>query len=164
VDPQEIVADLSPIEQENQVLEYFKNNFTTNPKKLCKMARRIWNDQPEFIQRGLLQNILDDVNPAKMLKMFFKMMAEWKQIVPDLIADGAHGMIVDNKNVIYGIEVKANPKWLRENDRWDLGQEADIQDEVIKQWMADQGLKHFHGKIALFDEFGFSGMAREIFL
>lgn len=164
MDPMEITADLSPMEQENQVLEYFKKNFTTNPKKLCKMALRIWNDQPEFIQKGLLENILTAANPANMLREFFQMMIEWKQIVPGLIADGAHGMIVDDKNVIYGVEIKANPKWLREGDRWDLGQEADIQDEVMKQWMADRGLKHFHGKIALFDEFGFSGMAREIFL
>jgi hypothetical protein len=164
MDPIEIEAALSPIEQENQVLEYFKNNFTTNPKKLCKMAVRIWNDQPAFIQKGLLQNILDAADPVNMLRDFFHMMDEWKQIVPSLIADGAHGMIVDKKNVIFGVEIKANEKWLRSNDLWNPDQEADIQDEVMKQWMADQGLKHFHGKIVLFDNFGFSGMCREIFL
>jgi hypothetical protein len=157
-----VTAGLSYRQQEDAVLQYFADNWTTNPKKLKKMALKIWADQPDWIQRGLLQNIIEDDKPAQLLEMFFTIMAEWKDVVPKLIADGNHGMIIKGSNEIHGFDLKANPKWLTEDDLWNHEQEIEIQDTVIRQWMAQEGLTKFHGKIVLFDEFGFSGMLREI--
>jgi hypothetical protein len=156
-----VTGNLSPRQQEDAVLEFFKANFTTNPKKVKRMALKMWGSQPAFIQKGMLENILAAHDPVKMLLEFFSLMDEWKSVIPDLLAAGYHGLIL-NGATIHGFNLKTQVNWLKEEDRWCLEQEADIQNQVIKTWMEERGLKRFHGKILMFDEFGFSGVAREV--
>lgn len=151
----------APLDQENQVLRYFKDNWTTNPKKLVKMAKRIEPAIPDFIRRSIIHNICVARNPAKWLEEAFREMNDLPILMQELMDDGNHGMIMDDSK-IYGIEIKANPKWLRENDKWNPDDEDEIINSVVEGWMEDRKIKAFIGKVLLFREFGFSGIPRKV--
>lgn len=152
---------LPPLEQENQVLQYFLDNWTTNPKKLVKMARRIQPGIPDFIQRSIIYNVVTARYPVKFLEEAFKEMHDFPILMKQLMDDGNHGMIMDD-NLIYGIEIKANQRWLKENDKWNPEDEIDIIDDVVERWMEKEKRKAFTGRILLFREFGFSGIPRKV--
>jgi len=152
---------LPPLEQENQVLRYFQDNWTTNPKKLVKMAKKIAPGIPDFIQRSIIHNVCTARYPVKFLEEAFREMNDLPIIFEQLIAEGNHGMIMDGSK-LYGIEIKANPKWLRENDKWNPDDEDEIMNTVVENWMEEQKIKAFIGKILLFREFGFSGIPRKV--
>lgn len=151
----------TPLDQENQVLRYFKDNWTTNPKKLVKMAKRIAPGIPDFIQRSIIHNVCVARYPAKWLEEAFREMHDLPIIFGQLMDDGNHGVIMDGSK-LYGIEIKANPKWLRENDKWSADDEDEIMNTVVENWMEEQKIKAFIGKILLFREFGFSGIPRKV--
>lgn len=152
---------LPALEQENQVLRYFQDNWTTNPKKLVKMAKRIAPGIPDFIQRSIIYNVCTAKFPVKFLEEAFREMHDLPIIMKQLMDDGNHGMIMDGSK-LYGIEIKANPKWLRENDKWNPDDEDEIMNTVIENWMEEQKIKAFIGKILLFRDFGFSGIPRKV--
>lgn len=151
----------TPLDQENQVLRYFQDNWTTNPKKLVKMAKRIAPAIPEFIQRSIIYNVCTARFPVKWLEEAFREMNDLPILMQQLREDGNHGMIMDD-NKIYGIEIKANPKWLRENDKWNPDDEDEIINSVVENWMEEQKIKAFIGKVLLFVECGFSGIPRKV--
>lgn len=152
---------LPPLEQENQVLRYFQDNWTANPKKLVKMAKKIAPGIPDFIQRSIIHNVCVARYPAKWLQEAFREMNDLPILMQQLRDEGNHGMIMDD-NKIYGIEIKANPKWLRENDKWNPDDEDEIINSVVEGWMEEQKIKAFIGKVLLFHEFGFSGIPRKV--
>lgn len=159
-DKKEVEENLSPFEQERRALLFFKENFSTNPKKLKKLARSVLDDYPPFIQNGLLFNILVSKKPAAYLLTCFDHLDQFPDIIKGLIAEGNHGMVI-YKRQIYGLEIKTIKNWLREGDKWDYNQELDIQDSLINAWMDAHGFVNVtDAKIVLFDDFGFSGMPR----
>jgi hypothetical protein len=152
---------LPPLEQENQVLRYFQANWTTNPKKLVKLAKKITPGIPAFIQRSIIHNVCTAKYPVKFLEEAFREMGDLPILMKQLRDEGNHGMIMDD-NKIYGIEIKANPKWLRENDKWNPDDEDEIINSVVEGWMEEQKIKAFIGKVLLFHECGFSGIPRKV--
>ena len=48
---------LTPLEQENIVMEFLKANFTSNPKKLVKLVRKIEPNIPMFIRRSVIYTL-----------------------------------------------------------------------------------------------------------
>jgi hypothetical protein len=156
-------ASQSPLEQEGRVLKYFEDHFTTNIKKLKKLALRLMNDPevPAHAKRGVVSSVLKAGDPVKFLKEAFKEINDIPIIMQALRDDGNHGMIMD-QDQIYGFEIRANPKWLRRDDRWNPDDEQDIMNDSIEAFMEKHLLQSFRGKILLFKEFGFSGMPRMV--
>lgn len=156
----EVKTKLSPFEQERQVLLFFKATFPTKAKKLVRLAQKVYDEYPSFIQNGLLQNIMVAKDPIAYLETCFDHLEEFPEIIDRLIAEGNHGMVI-YKRQIYGLEIKTVKNWLRQGDKWDYEQELDIQDSLINAWMdAHEFVNVKDAKIVLFDEFGFSGMPR----
>lgn len=158
---EKIDETLTPLEQENIVMEYLKANFSTNPKKLVKMVRRIEGNIPMFIRRSVIHTLLTIKNPVKYLEECLLEMLDYPVLIKQLIEEGNHGMIIDNDK-LFGFEVKANPRWLRVDDKWNVEDEKDIIDEVVEQHMTKYKLREFTGRIMLFRDFGFSGMPYKI--
>lgn len=160
----DLVVDttLPALEQEGQVLNWFRDSGVTNPKKLVKMAQKIHDTIPEFISRSITHNVLNARYPAKFLAEAYREMDDYPIIISGLIADGNHGMLMCDDN-IYGLVVNTRwASWMEAKHRWDMDQEAEIQDEMVNEWMESNLIRSFTGRIVLFREFGFSGMARKI--
>ena len=154
----ELDESLYPIEQENQLIDYFYRYFTTNAKKLRQMCTRNYNRVPRFMQRSLLDNILNAADPVKHTLKYFSEKVRWGEIIERMIAEGNHGVIYNDKEV-WGFKVEANPKWLKENDKWDIDDEKEILKRSYYKWGREHGKTHFEGKVMLFHQFGFSGMS-----
>jgi hypothetical protein len=152
-------SSLPAFEQELHVLGWFKDNFTTNPKKLKKMSARVRPLLPEFIQKSLCDALDRSTDPVKLLQMAFKDLAAYPGIMADLIALGNHGMIIEGQN-IYGFNLDTNEKWLNPNKdgKWSPEDESEIIDKVLLRWMAKERRRTFNGRLTLFPEFGFSGI------
>ena len=161
MDEDQPVEVKTPMMEENEVLKYFQDNFTTNPKKLKKMALRLLPQVSAFIKRGFITDVLTANNPAAYVRKCIVDMEEYQFIIKDLIERGDHGMIIVD-DVIHGVHISAESNWLRPHDKWNDEEEIEIQHKLCRAWMAEKGLKRMHGKIVLFPAFGFSGMAREI--
>lgn len=154
----------TPLMEENEVLRYFQDHFTTNPKKLKKLACRLHPKVSPFIRRGIIYNILQATDPVAYLRKCFVDMEAYTVIIKDLIEDGNHGMIIIGDE-IHGIEIETTIRtdWLKTGaTRWEAEQEIEIQHAVVKAFVTKNQIAHFHGKVVLFPAFGFSGMPREI--
>lgn len=149
---------LFPIEQENQLIDYFYRYFTNNPKKLLQMCTRNYNNVPRFMQRSLLDNIMNAKDPVKHTLKYFSEKVRWGQIIEQMIAEGNHGVIYNDKEV-WGFKVEANQKWLKEQDKWHMDDEKEILKKSYYKWAREHGKAHFEGKVMLFHQFGFSGMS-----
>jgi hypothetical protein len=147
--------------EEHAVLHYFQENFTTNPKKLKKMAARLLPNAAPFIRRGFLLAILEERDPVGYLRKCLTDMAQYEVIIKNLIETGNHGMIVIN-DVIIPVKIAAESNWLKVTDKWNLEEEIEIQHKLCRIHMANEGMQKMHGKIVLFPAFGFSGHTREI--
>lgn len=153
----------TPMEQENHVLNWFRDSGVTKPKRLVAMANSIAHMTPDFIKRSLIRNVLVARHPAKYLAEAYKEMDDYPIIIQGLIADGNHGMLMHEAK-IYGMVVNARwASWMKTNDRWSPEQEAELQNELVDDWMEKNIVRHFEGRIVLFKDFGFSGMARKVF-
>lgn len=150
--------DLYPIEQENQLIDYFYTYYTDNPKKIVQMVRRIYNDVPRFMQRSLLDNILESSDPRKLLLMYFSEKVKWGEIIERLIAEGNHGVIYNDQEV-WGFQVATMAKWLKENDKWTIEDEKEIIKKSYYKHCRENNITHFKGKVMMFHHFGFSGMS-----
>lgn len=151
--------DATPMEQENQILDYFHENWVDNPKKLIKMVRRIYDQVPRFIQKSLLDTVLHGhVNPVVHFIACFREKTNWVLIIKQMLDEGNHGILFFDDQV-YGINLKTNKNWLRAKDRWTMEDEMDIMEEAFETWAEENGVTHFLGKVMLFPECGFSGMA-----
>lgn len=161
MDEVEASQQLTPIQEEAAFLKLLKENWTTNPKKLKKLAIRESAKQPAVIVEGIIASILRSPNPVGYVKECFRQAEVYPQIIAQFIADGYHGMMVV-ANVVHPVKLETRVNWLNVKDPWTEEQEIDIQHQVVDNWMAENGLNRYYGKIALFPVFGFSGYFRRI--
>lgn len=156
--------DLDPLDQELHVLAYIRDNLPKNNKKMVQMSRYLRTLLPLHFIRSICDNLEHPgtVDPLKWMKACIREMDEYPKIMAQLIADGNHGMIWD-KGTIYPICLKANPKWLsgKDSEKWTEEDECEIGNEAVKLWMVENRRRHFDDRYLLFDEFGFSGIARK---
>lgn len=157
MDESEILPD--PLEEEYRVTQWFKDNFVPNPKKLQKMATRLFPTAAEHVRNGLLLDILQDRDPVGYLKMSFKIMEEMKQVIANCVEDGIHGIIMIGIN-IHPIKLKAPEHWLIKEDEWSPEDEIELLDRAVDNYMQENSLKKLKAKVIFFKEFGFSGQAR----
>jgi hypothetical protein len=71
-------------------------------------------------------------------------------------------LVLKGGTEIHGVTIKTQESWLTENKQWDKDQEYEIQEEIVDLWMKANGKTKLDGMIVLFDEFGFSGIARPV--
>ncbi len=150
------------VEQEIQVISWFRNNPPKNPKKLLKMVQFIYNQVPEFIQKSFCNVLLSPHTKDKMktLQQYFHEMDNVPQVIAEIKRAGNHGMVI-HKGKTYGISLKAQKNWLRKDDiqAWTPEQEEEIATEALDAWMIEHCVKHFNEKVVLFSQFGFSGVS-----
>ena len=181
--PEDYVHDhsLPKFEQERAVLMWFKDNFTTNPKKLKALARRLAPRVPEYIAKSLCLEIQKfpepdeikhiakinkqrkrpgpDMTCVQWMERNFREIDEFEEIIENFVKDGFHGMIYDHEK-LYPIKLKAMPKWLTEADgKWTEDDEGDILRKALKEWMIENQRYHHKDRVLLFERFGFSGMS-----
>jgi len=150
------------VEQEQQVIAWFRDYPPKNAKKLLERVRQIYSQVPDFIQRSFCDTLLNPKVKDKMktLAQFIYELDNVPQLIHQLKAEGNHGMVI-YKQQFYGISLKTMPSWLnkKKTDIWTPDQEREILDQAIVQWMIENRVKHFNDKIVLFSEFGFSGVS-----
>lgn len=165
VKPEDYVHDYSlpRFEQECVILQWFKDNFNTNPVKLRKIALRIRPKLPDYIQTSLCDEILMSADPVKWMQGNFAAIDGLRASIDSFIADGHHGAVYD-KGDMYGIKLSTkNKNWLTEKDGiWDIEFEEAIAGEALKEWMIENNRKHHKDRVLLFQCFGFSGVATVI--
>jgi len=156
-------TDLTPFEQELHVLAWFRENFTTNPKKLKKMNIYICPLLPLFLQENLCLKLGATRDPVGFLKQAFQDLDAYPVIMQGLIDDGNHGMIMEGAK-IYGVVVDTREKWLDpvKDGRWTEEDEDEIMDKVLLTWMAKERRQRFQGRLVLFTQFGFSGTPQAV--
>ena len=164
--PAKFVFDdtVPPMEQENQVIDYFFDNWVPKKKNIHKMVKRIYPQVPKFLQRSILDCILNfEVEPVGFMISLFDEKAKWAEIMPQMLAEGNHGVISDDFKV-YGFEIKTVPRWLndKQQPRWHPDDEYDIMQKAIEDFVKDHKLSYVDVRIMLFPEFGFSGMPRRV--
>lgn len=155
-----VESTLTPLEQENLALDFFELKFSLNPKKLVQLAKRMYPTQPDFVQRGLLMDVMNVKDPVNYLRRCFALREQFVKAIDDFSSKGHHGMMVVGDN-IYPLTIATSKNWLRPKDRWNYDEELDIQDKLINEWMDSYGVKIVKdAKIVLFTNFGFSGIPR----
>lgn len=152
-----------PFAEEAVIHQYFKDNWTDNPKKLKKMAARLALDEnvPLHLVTGILLSVARTSNPVGYLKECFKQHTDYSILIPQFMEEGHHGIIWKDKE-LFPISVHTNRKWMRKDDKWNPSQEVEIMEAAVKEWMIAYGKKKFDGKVMLFAEFGFTGKFRAI--
>jgi hypothetical protein len=152
-----------PFKEERVVFDHFQANWTTNPKKLQKLATRMIQsgEYSEYLVEGVLKSVLLTRDPLGYLKECLKQHDDYSVLIPDFIEQGYHGIIKDKwTDTLYPIEVKALAKWLKLEDRWAEEQEIEIMETAVTSWMKAYNFDKFDGKVLLFPIFGFSGYFR----
>lgn len=153
---------LTPIQQEANFLRFLKDNFTTDPKALKKLATKEGMKHSETVRQGIVFSINRSKDPVGYVRECFKQAFDYPIIIEEFIANGDHGMLVVD-GAVYPVRVDVKwSHWLIAKDKWDQEQELDIQHDLVKQWMIANKVNTFKGKICLFPYFGFSGLFRRI--
>lgn len=152
-----------PFKEEKVLLDIFRKDWTTNAKKLQKLATRMImsGEHSEYLVEGILKSVLRTRDPRGYLLECFKQHDDYSALIPDFIEQGFHGIIKDKwTDILYPVEIKALAKWLKVEDRWSEEQEIEIMESAVTSWMQAYGHTKFTGKVLLFPVFGFSGYFR----
>jgi hypothetical protein len=148
-----------PLMGEREVIQYLKDHFTTNPKKLKNIAKRIIPLSKDYTVRGIIRSLIEHRDPVGYIKKCFVQIEEYNVLIMQFIEQGYHGMIMI-QDTVYPVSLDTQEHWLK--DRWTMDDEIDIQHRLIDNFMVEHNRTWFHGKIVLFYHFGFSGIPREI--
>ncbi len=155
--------DAEAVEQERQVIGWFRDYPPKNAKKLLERVQRIYHQVPPFIQNSFCKTILSPNVKDKMgtLAQFIYETDSVPQLIEQLKREGNHGMVI-YKQKFYGISLIANPRWLSKKDihEWTEEQEDEICNDAIDAWMIENRVRHFTEKVVLFSQYGFSGVSR----
>lgn len=148
--------------QEASILKHFEDlGDKKNPKKVKKLATRLYGQSPHTVQKKLCRDILMAADPVGYVERCIAMINDCSTIVQQFVEDGCHGMIMMG-NDVYPVKLKTLAKWLEENKRWDPEEEAKIQKDAAQEWLNAYEKDWFFGKVVLFPNFGFSGVPRII--
>jgi hypothetical protein len=148
-----------PLMVEADILKFFKDNFTTNPRKLIRLANQVKLNCTEYVANGLIRSILIAKNPVAYLLKCFKDIEAMVEIARDLTAQGFHGTLFMN-DVVYPLKLDTRENWLK--DKWSEEDELEILHRLAAEWMRSNNKSSFHGKVVLWPLFGFSGIPTKI--
>lgn len=151
-----------PLYKEAMVLIQLKQQNITNPKKLLKYLKEFMR---ENVNDDLAFSVADKIsrtaNCVKFLDLFYTQIHDYLIVVDRFLAAGAHGIISTN-NRAHPITLKVVPNWLE--TPWHPDDELEIKRNAVEQWMNENEMHYFNGKVALFKRHGFSGVADPIIM
>lgn len=156
--------EFDTLKQESAILDMFEALKNPNPKKVKKLASRLYAECTLEVQKRLCRDIYRADDPVKYMKSCISKIRDCAILVEQFIADGCHGMIFTGANGVdvYPVQLATRESWLNEGKRWDEEQEMIIQHDCINNWMKEHDKGYFYGKVVLFPKFGFSGEPRII--
>lgn len=153
----------STLEQESGILDYFRNLNTTNPKKIKRLAQRLYFAAQHDLQRKVCKDILDTKDPYGMITDYLNRIDDFIILSKQFVEDGHHGILFtgDNGDIVYPITLDTLPHWLDDpNDKWNEDDEKEIMLNLAKEYLRTTTLKRTLVKVVLFQDFGFSGAPR----
>lgn len=152
------------LEQEAAILVKFEELKNPNPKKVKKLASRLYGESITEIQKRLCRDIYRADDPVKYMYSCIEKIRDCAILIEQFIEDGFHGMIFTGRDgtEVWPIKLDTRENWLTEGKQWDPDQELIIQHEAANSWMREHDKGYFFGKVVLFPKFGFSGEPRII--
>lgn len=152
------------LEKESAILDLFEQMKNPNPKKVRKLAARLYGECTLEIQKRLCRDIYRADNPVKYMRSCIDKIRDCAILVEQFIEDGCHGMIFTGKDgtEVWPIKLDTRENWLTEGKDWHPEQEQLIQHDAVDAWMREHDKGYFYGKVVLFPKFGFSGEPRII--
>ncbi len=149
------------LNQESMILEYFEG--ISNPKKARKLAQRLYFECKHDIQRKLCTDILESDDPIGTITLYISRIKDFIILHEQYIEEGHHGILFTGEtgDIVYPVSLDVNPNWIKDaTDFWNEDDEKEIMLELAKEYLRTTNLKRTFVKIALFQEFGFSGIPR----
>jgi len=156
VDEVEVKEEKDALQMELEVLNEFIGMRNPKNKKIVALAKRLYLEKDHFAQKRLLRDIIWHKDPLGFTQRCIDNLYNLKDLIPDLIAEGHHGMIIVDGE-IHPITVEAPAHWLVRNWKWDPDDEFDIQKKMVEKYLKEHGLERAFCKVMLFSDFGFSG-------
>lgn len=154
---------LEAVEQERQIIGWFRDYPPKNAKALLNRVLQIYHMVPDFAQKSFCNTLLNGnvKDPMAVLAQFIYEMDSVPKLIEQLKREGNHGMVIYRQK-FYGISLVTNKKWLSKKDlhQWTPEQETEICEQALDQWMIENRVQHFTEKVVLFQQFGFSGVSR----
>lgn len=163
MDPKPAI-DYDTLNEESAILDIFASMKNPNPKKVKKLATRLFNESTLEIHKRLCRDIYRADDPVKYMHSCINKIRDCALLVEQFIEDGNHGMLFTGKDGldVYPVKLDTRENWLGEDKKWDPEQEMLIQHDAARNWMREYDKGHFYGKVVLFPKFGFSGEPRII--
>jgi hypothetical protein len=157
-------AEYDNLKEESAILDIFEGIKNPNPKKVKKLASRLYGEVTSDIQKRLCRDIFRADDPVKYMWSCINKIRDCAILVEQFIEDGNHGMLFTGKDglEVYPVKLDTRDNWLTEGTKWDPEQEMIIQHDACNNWMQEHDKGSFYGKVVLFPQFGFSGEPRII--
>ena len=157
-------VEYDTLEQESAILAIFEQMKNPNPKKVKKLAARLYAESPLEIQKRLCRDIYRADEPVKYMQSCIEKIRDCAILIEQFIEDGCHGMIFTGKHGtdVWPVKLNTQQTWLTEGTAWDPEQEMIIAHEAVNAFMQENDKGYFYGKVVLFPKFGFSGEPRII--
>jgi len=161
---QEKIPSDDALNQESAILDQFEAMGVKNPKKIVKLAQRLYAESTHPVQKRLCRDISISADPVKYVTRCIGLIRDCAVIMKQFMDDGCHGMIFTGRDgdEVYPIKLDTRENWLTENKQWDPEQEMIIQNQAADAWLREHDKGYFYGKVVLFPNFGFSGIPRII--
>lgn len=154
---------MTVLQNESDILDYFRDPKLTNPKKIRRLAQRLYFKCKTDLQRKVCTDILEARDPLFMIRDYLSKIDDFVILSKDFIDQGYHGMIFtgDNGDVVYPVTLDTLPHWLDDpNNPWNEDDEKEIIYNVAKSYADTVTNPRVLVKVVLFPDFGFSGIPR----
>lgn len=157
-------VEYDTLEQESAILDLFEQIKNPNPKKIKKLATRLYGECTLEVQKRLCRDIYRADDPVKYMRSCIAKIRDCAVLIEQFIEDGCHGMIFTGRDgtEVWPVKLNTQQTWLNEGKAWDPEQEMLIQHEAVDAYMRENNKGYFLGKVVLFPKFGFSGEPRII--
>lgn len=149
------------LEQESAILKEFQKHKTNNPKKIVKLANKLYNEAKYEIQKKLCLEIINAADPVKYLDYCINRIYDFAIIMEEELTKGNHGVIFTGPkgDIIFPIKLKVLEHWIN-GDKWNEEDEYEILLQSVTNFMESNNRKSIKAKALLFPKFGFSGIPR----
>jgi len=155
-------ASMAPIEVEFHAINHLREQKFTNPLKFKKYVLKVQGEYPEYLRGRLFKYLLSASKPLAHLDKTHKKILDYAILIPELIEQGYHGLMEVN-NLIYPIKVDPTfvdaYKLYSPDYKFTMDEETDLMNWAMDDWETVHG-KKFKGMVAMFWDYGFSGLGQ----
>jgi hypothetical protein len=155
----------APIVVEYLAIKRIVDQKFTNPLKLKKFVLKIQPEYPEYLQKRLFRYLLSAPKPLAHLDDTYNLISEYMELIPSLLKQGYHGIMVLDRKTVYPLKLddidqfEDSFKLYSPDYKFTMDEETDLMDWAMDEWEAANGRK-FTGMVAMFWEYGFSGLGQ----